>query len=60
MDNSFSRFSAKLVYFFMGSHIQQDWEQAAKDIEELEGIMGQFTVRTGAFFTLVCVQGVNG
>jgi hypothetical protein len=46
IDNSFSRFSTKLVYFYLVTYSVKDWEKYAKDVENLEMEMsiGNFSV----------------
>ena len=44
MDNTHSRFSAKLVYIYFASIVLSEWEQYTKDLEQFDVSVGNVTV----------------
>ena len=44
MDNTFSRFSAKLVYFFLSTYVLEEWKRFTAELQEFDLSVYNFTV----------------
>ena len=44
MDNTFSRFSSKLVYFFLSTYVLEEWKRFTAELQEFDLSVYNFTV----------------
>ena len=50
VDNTFSRFSSKLVYLYIITYVVADWQTFADEMKSFDGSVGNFTVGIGGIF----------
>lgn len=44
IDNTFSRFTSKLVYLYLVTFVAEQWEKYAKEVQDISFTMENFTV----------------
>ena len=55
MDNTFSRFSSKLVYFVMSTFIPDKWEKFAEELKKIDMSIQVFSVSNYVIFDVFVV-----